>query len=101
MLASLYVLGLLLPWACIAAMSTRDIGTWLETGMCPAGPMDRPAAPCGSADFFAIVFLGGWVAFLVIPFLVVWWAGCTGALLVVVTWLRRRSRLPVASGPSA
>ena len=91
-LVSLYVVGLLLPWTCLAALSRREIATWLTTGMCPGGPMDRPAAPCGPLSFFAIVFLGGWAAFLVVPLLLVWWAGCTGALFATLKRLTRRAR---------
>ncbi len=100
-LAGVYVLGLCFPWACIAAWSSREIGTWLETGTCPAGPMDRPAAPCGPGDFFVIVFLGGWAAFVVVPFLFAWSTGCTGALAAAVVWLRRGSRTAAALGPMA
>jgi hypothetical protein len=48
--------------------------------------MDRPAAPCSFADLAVIVFLGGWVAFLVVPALAVWELGV--AMGIAVWWVR-------------
>lgn len=86
-------LGLaLLPIFVLVAVNTHEILLWLQTGHCPAGPMDRPAMPCGPIDFILIVLLGGWVAFLVVPALILWWLGL---LLVAVLFRflvnRRRS----------
>jgi hypothetical protein len=80
-----YAALLALPFALLAVASRREIGVWLTTGMCPGGPMDRLASACGPATFFEIVFLGGWVAFLMVPLLLVWGLGWT---LVFFAFLR-------------
>jgi len=81
-----YAALLVLPFALLAVASRHEIGVWLTTGMCPGGPMDRPASACGPGAFFEIVFLGGWAAFLVVPLLLVWGLGWTGVFLA---FLRR------------
>lgn len=58
-----------------------EIAGWLTTGMCPAGPMDRAAAPCGVLAFMQIVLLGGWAAFIVVPLLAGWTLVATLVLL--------------------
>lgn len=90
-----YVAALMLPFAAIALLERATIADWLVTGMCPGGPMDRSAHLCGFGELFSIVFLGGWVAFLVIPVLVVWFVLCTAAFLCTVaffSWRRRRAQ---------
>ena len=72
-----YGLALLLPVAGLVALNIGEIVTWLQTGLCPGGPMDRPAAPCGPLRFLWIVVLGGWAAFLVVPLLLVCWVAIT------------------------
>jgi hypothetical protein len=52
--------------------------------------MDRPAGPCGPAEFVFVVFLGGWAAFVVLPALLAWLLGATIAFLAI---LRRARRL--------
>lgn len=54
---------------------------WLRTGECPGGPMDRFPTSCGPLEV-ALVLLGGWAAFLVLPLLVGWWAGVTGIFVL-------------------
>ena len=72
-----YGMALLLPAAGLALFNIGEIVTWLQTGMCPGGPMDRPAAPCGPLRFLWIVVLGGWAAFLVVPLLLACWVAIT------------------------
>lgn len=84
-----YALALLLPVIGIGVMSRGEIATWLATGTCPGGAMDRPAALCGPLEFFGVVFLGGWAAFIVVPVLVAWWLACTGAWRLAVTHRQR------------
>ena len=81
------MLALVTPFLCIGWFSRPEISHWLATGMCPGGPMDRPAATCGPLEFFSLVFLGGWAAWLVVPLLCAWWLAC-GLLL----WLTRHRR---------
>ena len=81
-----YIGEMLLPLVVIGLASTDEIFMWLRTGICPAGPMDRPAAPCGPFSFFSIVFLGGWAAFVFLPLLLAWWTVAT------VGFGRRRNR---------
>jgi hypothetical protein len=86
---ALLVVGALLavaPFVALAVLGHHELSTWAQTGMCPAGPMDRPAAPCSFADLAVIVFLGGWVAFLVVPVLAVWELGV--AMGIAVWWVR-------------
>lgn len=85
----LYVAILLLPLAGIGVLSHHDLGRWLSTGLCPAGPMDRPSRACGLPELFFIVFLGGWASFLVVPLLLFWGSGVT-----FVFWLATRRRAP-------
>lgn len=87
-----YALALLVPLVGIGALSSHEIDVWLSTGMCPAGPMDRPAAPCGLVDLFTIVFLGGWAAFIVVPVLAAWALGCTAVWAAAWTFVARRAR---------
>lgn len=87
-----YALALLVPFVGIGWLSSDAIDLWLSTGMCPAGPMDRPAAPCGLVDFFLIVFLGGWAAFIVVPVLVVWALVCTGVWAAMWAFGSRHAR---------
>lgn len=89
---AVYVTALLLPFAWIASRSGSELHRWLDTGVCPAGPMDRPARPCSLFELFFIVFLGGWVASMVIPMLVLWWAFVSGVAWSV--WRRLDPRTP-------
>lgn len=50
--------------------------------------MDRVTRPCGVGEFFVSVFLGGWVAFLVVPVFVGWWLVSSIALAVALRRLR-------------
>ena len=50
--------------------------------------MDRLAGPCGVGELFVSVFLGGWVAFLVVPVFVGWWLMSSIALSVALMRLR-------------
>ena len=72
-----YLLLLASPVVVILALSHAEVTSWWMTGMCPGGPMDRPAAPCAFPTFFFVVVLGGWLAYLVVPALSVWWIGWT------------------------
>lgn len=72
-----YWLAMLAPLVGLLLLNAGALGDWLRTGICPGGPMDRPAAPCGPVGFVMTVVLGGWAAFLVIPLLVVCWIGIT------------------------
>lgn len=90
MLSGIYVFALILPLIVVAFFSTHEIVTWLSTGMCPAGPMDRPSRLCGAAEFFVIVLLGGWAAFLSVPILIGWWILCTGGFIATLMYLRKR-----------
>jgi len=87
-LAAVYAAALLLPFAWITLHSGGDLQRWFDTGVCPAGPMDRPARPCSLFELLVIVFLGGSVAFMVIPALALWWALVTGIAQLV--WRRIR-----------
>jgi hypothetical protein len=85
-----YAVALALPFIATAIESRALIADWFMTGICPGGPMDRPAHLCGFGEWFFITFLGGWAAFLVIPMLALWFALCT---TVFALWRRRaRSR---------
>lgn len=86
------VLLALVPFVVTGSFSGPEIWTWLQTGTCPGGPMDRPPRPCGPLGFFFSVFLGGWAAFLVVPALALWWAGCAVGLGVALAYGRRRAR---------
>ena len=63
-----------LPLGLLAWLGRAELARWATTGLCPAGPMDRPEAPCGLFEIVGIVFFGGWAAFLVLPVLLGWWA---------------------------
>lgn len=89
-LVVLYVLALCAPVAVLAFVGAHDLSTWLETGFCPGGPMDRPAAPCSAAELAFLVFLGGWAAFVVVPLELLYAAACTAAFALALVWLRRR-----------
>jgi len=97
-LNGIYAFALVLPLVVVAVFSQHEIATWLSTGMCPAGPMDRPSRPCGPVDFFAIVFLGGWAAFIFVPILLGWWVLCSAGLAAASAYLRKRGRSPEALG---
>jgi len=64
------------PFGVIAALSRADLARWATTGVCPGGPMDHPAAPCGLFELVFRVFLGGWAAWLFIPVLSAWCGAC-------------------------
>jgi hypothetical protein len=83
-----YALVMVLPLVASALLNRQEIATWLSSGLCPGGPMDRPAAPCGPVDIMFIVFLGGWAVFIVLPLLIVWWTAATAAFFLA----RRRNR---------
>ena len=85
--SALFLFALALPFIVVGVFSTSEIGTWLSTGMCPGGPMDQVAGPCGPLHFFMRVFLGGWVAFIFIPLVLLWWA----ILTLVYGYCLRRS----------
>lgn len=85
-LGLLLALGLLPPGV-LAWLGRAELTRWARTGLCPAGPMDRPEAPCDLFELVGIVIFGGWAAFLVVPMLLGWW-GLLGAGAVL---LRRRS----------
>jgi hypothetical protein len=87
-----YVL-VLLPIAVLIAINTKEILHWFQTGHCPGGPMDRVSAPCGPIDLIRIVFLGGWVAFIVVPILVGYWI-CLLVAFAVIRDLTARRREP-------
>lgn len=91
-LLAAYVAMLLAPLVLLGSLSSAEIATWFSTGMCPAGPMDRPAAPCGILELAFIVLLGGWVAFIVVPALVVWALVCTVAYAALAHWLGKRAQ---------
>jgi hypothetical protein len=74
---TLYLLALAFPLAVLAWVNAAEIGRWLDTGMCPGGPMDRAAAPCGLWGFVGVVMLGGRAAFVVVPVLGLWVVGAT------------------------
>jgi hypothetical protein len=82
----------LMPIAILIAVNTSEILLWLQTGHCPAGPMDRPAAPCGPIDFILLVILGGWVSFIVIPILVGWWMCLLLIHTLIRFWTNRKVR---------
>lgn len=90
LLTGIYVVVLLLPLVWIAASSGHEIGAWLETGVCPAGPPDRRARPCSIFGLCFIVFLGGWSAFIMAPAHLLWWTLVTSVAWAVRSWLRRR-----------
>ena len=92
-----YVSALLAPILGLALLNAAESAQWLGAGTCPAGPMDRPAAPCGLVDFVMIVVLGGWAAFVVVPLLCLWWLAATAVFLVIVR-RRRRARGELAKG---
>ena len=84
-----YVGALALPFACLAVLDRAAIATWISRGTCPGGAMDQVARPCGSGEFFVRVFLGGWVAFLVVPALLGWWLVASVAFVAARRRLRR------------
>jgi hypothetical protein len=75
-----YGVMLALPLLALAILGRHDLAEWSSSGLCPGGPMDRPARPCGLLGIFALVFLGGWVGFIVVPLWSLWVAVCTVAL---------------------
>ncbi len=101
LLAAVYLLAASLPLLCLGALGSGELLTWLKTGMCPAGPMDRPARLCSPAELFFIVFLGGWASFLVLPVLVLWEAGALAAVIGALAYLRFRMKAYNPRGPAA
>lgn len=77
----------LAPFGVIALLSRADLARWATTGVCPGGPMDHPAAPCGPFEIVFRVFLGGWAAWLFVPVLAAWCGACALGYRLV----RRRS----------
>lgn len=82
--AAAFVLGPATLFVLIAILSAPEIDIWINTGMCPGGPMDRLPASCGLLEFFSITILGGWVGGLVSLAIIAWWAACIVVLLVTV-----------------
>jgi hypothetical protein len=85
-----YGVAMLVPVVGLLLFNAAALGDWLRSGICPGGPMDRPALPCGPLDFVWIVLLGGWAAFLIVPLLVLCWAGIT--IYFVLAARSRRSQ---------
>jgi hypothetical protein len=73
-----------LPLLALAILGRHDLAEWSSSGLCPGGPMDRPARPCSLLGIFALVFLGGWVGFIVVPLWSLWVVSCTVALYVAL-----------------
>ncbi len=75
-----------LPFLGLALLNRSYNASWMRTGTCP-GPMDR-AGPCSLGQMLGVVFLGGWVAFLVVPVVLAWSLAWTAALLAALRRLR-------------
>lgn len=90
-------LVLLFPLLGMFVLNSSVVGQWLSTGICPGGPMDRPARPCGLFELSYLVFFGGWAAFVVIPLFVLWWLICLLVLLAAVSFMCRPARCHGAS----
>lgn len=82
--AGAFALGPAVLFGVMTAINARQIKLWLDTGMCPGGPMDRLPAACGPLELFSITILGGWVAWLVVLVLAAWWIVCILVLLVTL-----------------
>lgn len=96
-IGAVFAAAALLPLIVVGVLSADNVGTWLSTGFCPGGAMDQHPGPCHFFTFFLRVFLGGWAAFVVLPFYVAWWLLC----FVVWRWTMRRARSEIRKGQRA